>query len=82
LSSVVALRVPSINAGLLASTVTPGSTAPVASRTTPAMLPVCATAIAGTSARISAAAIRSMVRSLIIRLPWTEKSCKEANGNR
>src|SRR5688572_1758670 len=36
--SVTTDRTFSINAGLLASTVTPGSTAPDASRTTPAML--------------------------------------------
>ena len=40
LSSVIAARARSISAGLLASTVTPGSTAPVASFTTPAMLPL------------------------------------------
>src|SRR5882724_11264560 len=44
-ASVTALRTFSINAGLLASTVTPGSTAPVASLTVPEIAPVpCADA--------------------------------------
>jgi len=38
--SLTTVRTFSISAGLLASTVTPGSTAPVASFTVPAMLPV------------------------------------------
>src|SRR5947207_3137016 len=42
LSSVVTVRVRSMSAGLDASTVTPGSTPPDASRTTPAMLPLSA----------------------------------------
>src|SRR5262245_4285448 len=41
--SVVAVRTFSISAGLEASTVTPGSTAPVVSRTTPAIPLLCAT---------------------------------------
>src|SRR4029453_10723589 len=49
-SSLTAVRAPSISAGLLASTVTPGSTAPDASRTTPVIaLPVCAAPSAGRS---------------------------------
>ena len=51
--SVTALRTFSISAGLVASTVTPGSTAPEASRTTPAM--DCADTIAGMSATSTAA---------------------------
>ena len=51
LSSVIAVRVRSIRAGLLASTATPGSTAPVVSFTTPAMLPVCAAATTGSSTK-------------------------------
>src|SRR5213595_2701611 len=47
-SSVAAVRIPSISAGLLASTVTPGSTAPDSSLTTPAM-DVCAELTAGTT---------------------------------
>src|SRR4030095_950185 len=43
-ASVVAVRTRSISAGLAASTVTPGSTAPLVSRTTPAMPVVCANA--------------------------------------
>ena len=47
--SVTALRTFSISAGLAASTVTPGSTAPEASRATPAREPfsACADAMAG-----------------------------------
>src|SRR4029453_6268078 len=45
--SVTAVRVFSIRAGLEASTVTPGSTAPVASRTTPAMFACWARAMVG-----------------------------------
>src|SRR5438034_1071207 len=44
-SSVVAERVFSIRTGLLASTVTPGITAPVVSFTTPAIALVCAKAV-------------------------------------
>src|SRR5262245_27561797 len=47
-SSVVAVRAPSMRAGLLASTVTPGSTAPVVSLTTPAIA-LCASAAVGAS---------------------------------
>ena len=42
--SVNVVRLPSMSAGLAASTVTPGSTPPVSSRTLPAMLPVWAAA--------------------------------------
>src|SRR5436190_11965774 len=49
-ASVVTLRTFSIRAGLDASTVTPGSTAPDVSFTTPA-IPLCASEAAGTSAR-------------------------------
>src|ERR1044071_5776392 len=48
LPSVVAVRTFSINTGLAASTVTPGSTAPEVSFTTPVM-EACAIAAAGTS---------------------------------
>src|SRR5688572_22189179 len=50
LASVTTTRTFSIRAGLAASTVTPGNTAPVVSLATPAMLPVvedCAQAAAG-----------------------------------
>src|SRR5204863_2392400 len=50
LSSVVALRTFSMSAGLDASTTTPGMIAPVVSLTMPAMLPVCANAVAGINA--------------------------------
>src|SRR5262245_22777793 len=51
--SVVTVRTFSIRAGLAASTVTPGRTAPELSLTTPAMLPVaaCAHTVAGSSRR-------------------------------
>src|SRR5687767_14458385 len=42
--SVTTTLIFSIRAGLLASTVTPGSTLPLASVTSPAMLPVCCAA--------------------------------------
>jgi hypothetical protein len=48
--SVTALRTFSISASLAASTVTPGRTAPEASRTTPLMV-ACALASAGASSR-------------------------------
>ena len=52
---VMVVRVPSISAGLAASTVTPGSTAPEASRTTPAMpLALCASAASGRANQASA----------------------------
>jgi hypothetical protein len=54
---VVAVRTLSINAGLLTSTVTPGSTAPETSFTSPAMVLVCANTAAGISMRHAAAII-------------------------
>src|SRR5688500_10112756 len=62
LPSVTTLRTFSINAGLAASTVTPGSTAPDESRTTPSM-DACANEIAGT------AAIRTTATSNALRMP-------------
>jgi hypothetical protein len=50
-SSVTTERTRSISTGLPASTVTPGITAPVPSRTTPAMALDCANAIAGAAKR-------------------------------
>src|SRR2546425_11947165 len=47
-ASVTTLRTFSMSAGLLASTITPGSTAPDVSRTTPAMA-LCAWAMLGTA---------------------------------
>jgi hypothetical protein len=52
-SSVVAVRTFSINAGLDASTVTPGKTAPDVSLTTPVMDDCCADVMAGRSTRSS-----------------------------
>ena len=63
--SVTAVRTFSMSAGLEASTVTPGSTAPEESRTTPAMVPDCPCANAeGMSMQIVAAtmAARVMIR--------------------
>src|SRR5438874_1927453 len=55
--SVIAVRTFSMSAGLAASTVTPGSTAPDASLTVPAIAPVpCADAMVGSSASHTAAA--------------------------
>ena len=50
-SSVTTERTRSISTGLLASTVTPGITAPVASLTTPAIALACANAIVGAVTR-------------------------------
>ena len=49
--SVTVVRTPSMSAGLVVSTVTPGSTPPVSSVTSPAMLPVWARAAAGAASR-------------------------------
>src|SRR3954469_11992635 len=61
--SLIAVRDRSMRAGLDASTVTPGRTAPVESRTTPEIV-ACARAIAGTISAISAptATIRTCFR--------------------
>ncbi len=45
-----------MSAGLLASTVTPGSTAPLVSLTTPAMPLACAHAVAGAHSSMAASA--------------------------
>src|SRR3954467_1523194 len=64
--SVTAARVFSISAGLAASTVTPGSTAPDASRTVP-VRDACANTVAGM--RMTARAARHFVRVRIERCP-------------
>jgi hypothetical protein len=64
--SVVAERTFSMSAGLAASTVTPGSTAPDASFTSPAMPLVCANAAPGTSHNSAAAA---SIRNANLRMP-------------
>src|SRR3954462_5502317 len=62
-ASVVTDRTFSISAGLLASTVTPGSTAPVVSFTTPAN-ELCARAVAGSSRHPNATANKNPIRLL------------------
>ena len=51
--SVVTVRTRSMSAGLVASTVTPGITAPLVSFTTPAIPLVCARAVAGSDTTIA-----------------------------
>src|SRR5258708_4380562 len=65
-ASVVADRTLSISAGLLASTVTPGNTAPDASFTVPAMVLVCADATIGQSV---SHATPTMIREANVRIP-------------
>src|SRR5258706_1475299 len=67
-ASVTTERTCSINAGLLASTVTPGSTPPEGSRTTPVRL-LCAHATAG--AQTTAQTTKEVVDSDRIRSPAT-----------
>src|SRR5262249_51609215 len=73
--SVTTVRTFSMRAGLAASTVTPGKTAPVASRTTPAMAPVvadCADVPAGASSKPAKMRNTAMVRSTLMSfLPGT-----------
>src|SRR6185503_6706489 len=64
-SLVTALRDFSIRAGLLASTVTPGRTPPVASFTVPAMAPAVVWAPAATGSRTSKAPRDLATRALI-----------------
>ena len=75
-SSVVAERTLSISASLAASTTTPGMTAPLVSLTTPAMLPVCASASAG--ARKTALSARHVrIRRFVLTIgPPAVKCCK------
>src|SRR5579864_2627546 len=68
LASVLAERTPSISAGLLASTVTPGSTPPVASFTTPANA-LCAPAVAGSTSELASVYTSVKIRPLI--MPFT-----------
>src|SRR5689334_1675105 len=76
--SVTTVRVFSINAGLDASTVTPGRTAPEPSRTTPAMDP-CAIAAAGR--RLAHSTMRTLDNQrTIVRLPSIATHCSDAGG--
>src|SRR5258705_4598651 len=67
LESAVTDRTFSISAGLLASTVTPGSTAPVASFTTP-VNELCARAVAGNARHPSATTHPTAMRYLDMRI--------------
>ena len=61
------IRLPSINAGLAASTVTPGSTPPVESVTDPEIAPTdCADAVTGTSASIARAIRPTLARENVV----------------
>src|SRR5216684_615811 len=76
--SVITDRTLSINAGLEASTVTPGSTAPDVSLTTPPMALVCADATAGSRASSATPqTMRANVRMLSLLL---EKRCARPIG--
>src|SRR5207244_7996811 len=81
-----ALPIFSISAGLAASTVTPGSTAPDVSLTTPAMLPLvadCAHSVAGSTRGDTTVSIRAIRRSFMVFLPLQRStqigraSCRE-----
>jgi hypothetical protein len=65
---VVTERTPSINAGLLASTVTPGNTAPEVSLTTPANA-LCARAVVGIANRHASANTDIKIRLLVMPIP-------------
>jgi hypothetical protein len=70
-----------MSAGLDASTVTPGSTAPDVSLTTPAIALVCASAVAGSSPSSAAAKVnRATMRMLNLLLESC--SCKERESPR
>src|SRR6516164_5052909 len=81
--SVVVARTFSISAGLLVSTVTPGSTAPLESFTTPAIAPVCCADIATCH---STAATAAAIHARLINPPCAGQtgemsSMKEPYGN-
>ena len=67
--SVTVVRTFSSSAGLAASTVTPGSTPPDASRTTP-VIEACANAAAGASTKIKMRAVRCL------RMRWASTSIR------
>jgi hypothetical protein len=69
LASVLAVRTPSISAGLLASTITPGNTPAVASFTTPANA-LCAPAVAGSTSEHASAYTSVKIRLLITPFPF------------
>src|SRR5207248_7931183 len=73
LASVVAERTFSIKAGLLASTVTPGNTAPVASFTVPANA-LCARAVAGSASHASTTTNNIGIRLLVMPVPPQSRS--------
>src|SRR5262249_4539976 len=79
-ASVTADRVRSISAGLLTSTVTPGSTAPDASLTVPAMVLVCADATIGQSVSHTTP---TMIREANVRIPsLRRKGCRPSPAPR
>ena len=77
--SVKAVRVFSMSAGLEASTATPGSTAPLESRTTPAICAFCATARDGTSVNASNKTTETHVSRVIMLLPPTDSGRSFSN---
>src|SRR5688572_18499053 len=80
-ASVVTRRTFSISAGLLASTVTPGKTAPVASRTTPAIAPACcADTRAGNNSATTAARTNLRVFLRVISAPYMGPTTRHDGG--
>src|SRR4051812_25161709 len=77
-ASVDTERTFSMSTGLLASTVTPGSTAPVASFTTPANA-LCARAVDG-SARKASTAVAIAKRVLVMRILLDRESTNRQRG--
>src|SRR5207237_2178133 len=84
-ASVTADRTPSMSTGLAASTVTPGSTPPEQSRTTPRML-LCADAATGSSRNIDNAAThtspRARIRDDSLRIPNPESRIPSSESRR
>src|SRR5437016_5108994 len=77
-SSLTTERIRSMSTGLAASTVTPGSTPPDASRTTPVMA-ACAYAAAGKSTTTSRTK-RHRLKNLRIASPQPGDLCKQVSG--
>src|ERR1700681_184276 len=78
--SVTAVRTFSISAGLAASTVTPGTRAPVVSLATPAMVPVCASAAAWPSPTYARAAATPILPNLLM-LSSTPHAARNPGGH-
>src|SRR5580765_4594312 len=77
--SVITLRTFSIRTGLAASTVTPGSTAPLVSRATPAIDPVCAHPTPRPSSTHASAAMPSLA---ILSMPASFSMTSRSRGRR